>query len=125
MQAVNASDYAIGQFKFLAPLLLKHGRFNYVRMSELISYMFYKNVLMSACMFWFSFLNAFSSQKYFMEAAIQFFNLFYTSIPILLFGAYDMDLRKYDAIKYPQLYTHCINNGHFTVSPPPISVYLD
>jgi hypothetical protein len=66
-------------------------------------------------MFWFSFVNAFSSQKYFMEAAIQFFNLFYTSIPILLFGAYDMDLRKYDAIKYPQLYTHCINNGHFTV----------
>ena len=26
VQAVNASDYAIAQFKYLSPLLLKHGR---------------------------------------------------------------------------------------------------
>ena len=116
MQAVNASDYAIGQFRFLSPLLLKHGRFNYVRMSNVVMYMFYKNILMSACMFWFSFVNAFSSQKYFTEGAIQLFNLFYTSLPILLYGAYDCDVGKYDAMDYPQLYKRCIENMHFHVS---------
>lgn len=120
MQAVNASDYAIGQFRFLTPLLLKHGRFNYVRMSNVILYMFYKNIFMSAAMFWFTFVNAFSSQKYFTEGAIQFFNLFYTSIPILLYGAYDMDVSRDDAVTYPQLYSLCIRNFHFNVSFPMI-----
>jgi P-type E1-E2 ATPase len=31
MQAVQASDYAIGEFKFLYRLLLIHGRWNYLR----------------------------------------------------------------------------------------------
>ena len=34
MQAVNASDYAIAQFKYLRRLLLLHGRYNYRRMSK-------------------------------------------------------------------------------------------
>ncbi len=46
MQAVNASDYAIGQFRFLTRLLIVHGRWNYRRMSVLVSYMFYKNIVL-------------------------------------------------------------------------------
>ena len=42
MQAVLASDYAIGQFSFLSRLLLVHGRWNYRRMALLVCYMFYK-----------------------------------------------------------------------------------
>ena len=59
IQAVNASDYAIAQFRYLSPLILKHGRYNYIRMSTLICYMFYKNVLMSTSQFWFNFFNGF------------------------------------------------------------------
>jgi phospholipid-transporting ATPase len=44
LQAVNASDFAIAQFRFLSVLLLKHGRFNYIRMCRVVKYMFYKNV---------------------------------------------------------------------------------
>jgi P-type E1-E2 ATPase len=43
---VNASDYAIGQFRFLTRLLIVHGRWNYRRMSVLVSYMFYKNIVL-------------------------------------------------------------------------------
>jgi phospholipid-transporting ATPase len=57
VQAVNASDFAIAQFRFLGPLLLKHGRFNYSRMSNIICFMFYKNILMSSAMFFFNFFN--------------------------------------------------------------------
>ncbi len=62
LQAVNASDYAIAQFRFLQPLLLKHGRRNYNRLSSLVVYMFYKNVMMSICNFWFAWLNGFSGR---------------------------------------------------------------
>ena len=60
LQATNASDYAIAQFKFLAVLMLKHGRNNYIRMTKVVLYMFYKNVMMSICHFWYAWLNGFS-----------------------------------------------------------------
>jgi phospholipid-transporting ATPase len=63
LQATNASDYAIAQFRYLGILLLKHGRYNYIRMSKLVLYMFYKNVLMSIGHFWFAWLNGFSGKS--------------------------------------------------------------
>ncbi len=36
LQAVRSSDYAIGQFRFLVPLLLVHGRYSYRRMTKLV-----------------------------------------------------------------------------------------
>ena len=42
-QAANSADYAIGQFKFLGRLLMVHGRWNYIRVSNLVLYCFYKN----------------------------------------------------------------------------------
>ena len=33
-QAVNNADYAIAQFEYLGPLLLKHGRYNYIRIGN-------------------------------------------------------------------------------------------
>ena len=40
---MNASDFAIAQFRFLKRLLLLHGRWNYRRICKLILYSFYKN----------------------------------------------------------------------------------
>jgi hypothetical protein len=42
-QAVNSSDFAIAQFRFLEPLLLIHGRWNFMRMSKAVLFFFYKN----------------------------------------------------------------------------------
>ena len=115
LQAVNASDFAIAQFRFLSVLLLKHGRFNYIRMCRVVQYMFYKNVLMSMAQFWFNFNNAWSGQKYYTEGAIQLFNLMYTSIPILMLGVYDMDVSPSAIFRHPQLYRSCIKNEYFKV----------
>jgi phospholipid-transporting ATPase len=62
LQAVNASDYAIAQFSYLQVLLLKHGRSNYIRMSNLVCYTFYKNIFMSSCNFWFAWVNGVSGK---------------------------------------------------------------
>ena len=40
-----ASDYAIAQFRFLQRLLLVHGRWSYKRITRVIVYFFYKNVV--------------------------------------------------------------------------------
>ncbi len=40
--AVNASDFAIAQFRFLKRLLLLHGRWDYRRISRVVLYSFYK-----------------------------------------------------------------------------------
>lgn len=113
LQAVNSADYAIAQFRYLSELTLKHGRYNYIRMSTLVCYMFYKNILMSIAQFWFNFNCAFSGQKYYTEGAIQLFNLAYTSFPILLLSIYDMDISPEDAHLYPQTYLTGINNEYF------------
>lgn len=62
LQAARASDYAIAQFRFLKRLLLIHGRLSYRRISKVILYSFYKNVLLYFTQFWFTFVNGFSGQ---------------------------------------------------------------
>ena len=41
-QAARNSDYAIPRFKHLKKMLLVHGHFYYIRISELVQYFFYK-----------------------------------------------------------------------------------
>ena len=113
VQAVNSADFAIAKFRFLTPLLLKHGRNNYMRLSTLVIYMFYKNLYMSFCQFWFAFFNGFSGQKYYTEGGIQLFNTVFTSIPILVLGVIDRDLSYNTVIKYPRIYQYCVSNAHF------------
>jgi P-type E1-E2 ATPase len=60
MQAVQASDFAVGEFQYLQRLLLIHGRWNYIRQSEMIQYFFYKNLVFTVPQFFFTFLCAFS-----------------------------------------------------------------
>jgi magnesium-transporting ATPase (P-type) len=114
-QAVNSADFAISQFRFLGDLMLKHGRYNYSRMCGLVCYMFYKNILMSMGMFWFNFNCGFSGQKYFTEGGIQLYNLAYTSIPIILYAIFDIDVDPVTVHEYPQLYQSSVNGDYFTV----------
>lgn len=46
-----ASDFAIAQFRFLTPLLLVHGRLSYKRITRMILFFFYKNLLFGTTIF--------------------------------------------------------------------------
>ncbi|KAI5429285.1 hypothetical protein KIW84_034053 [Lathyrus oleraceus] len=50
-QAVMSSDFAMGQFRFLVPLLLVHGHWNYQRLGYMILYNFYRNVVLVLVLF--------------------------------------------------------------------------
>ncbi len=44
-QAVLASDFNMGRFKFLKKLLLVHGHWCYSRLANMMLYFFYKNIV--------------------------------------------------------------------------------
>ena len=53
LQAAMASDYNIAQFRFLTKLLLVHGRWSYLRISEMILLFWYKNIAWVLAQFYF------------------------------------------------------------------------
>ena len=106
VQAANASDYSIGRFRFLQRLLLVHGRWNYMRMSLVVLYMFWKNVVFVVAQFFFQTNNGFSGQKWYVEYAAQAFNILFTGAPPLAMGVYDRDVDASWALRFPKLYDH-------------------
>ena len=61
MQAVQAADFAIAQFRFLTPLLLVHGRWSYKRITRMICFFFFKNLMFGTTIFIFNSLTTFRS----------------------------------------------------------------
>ncbi|KAK3604439.1 hypothetical protein CHS0354_013839 [Potamilus streckersoni] len=104
MQAVLASDFSISQFRYLEKLLLVHGRWSYLRMCKFLKYFFYKNFAFTLCHFWFAFFCGFSAQTLFDPYFISFYNLFFSSLPILALGIFDQDVDEYYSFRYPKLY---------------------
>ena len=90
-QAVNASDFAIGQFRFLHRLLFIHGRWAYRRSSALILFSFYKNATLAYCLFFFSFNTGFSGTSMFHEHYTSMYN-FYLATQIFWLACFDRDV---------------------------------
>ena len=61
LQAVNSSDYAIAQFRFLKRLLFVHGEWCYARNSNMIVNFFYKNIMGIGVLWWFQIYCAWST----------------------------------------------------------------
>ena len=115
LQAVNNSDFAVGQFRFLQLLMLVHGRWCYRRVSMMIYYMFYKNI---ACLMpqWFHGMSMhFSGQRMYYEWIHQGFNIFNTGLPIVFGAALDQDVDKKSALSNPKLYEDGRLGVFFTV----------
>ena len=84
MNAVQASDFALPEFRMLWRLLFMHGRWNYMRISEMILYFLYKSILFTAPRMVFEYYNGFSGQMIFDESFIALFNLLFTSVPLIV-----------------------------------------
>ncbi|KAG0042366.1 hypothetical protein BGZ83_000552 [Gryganskiella cystojenkinii] len=122
-QAVMASDFAIAQFRFLSKLLLVHGRWSYIRISEMILSFFYKNVVWTLTIFWFQFFSgqvtapvSFTALLLFDYTFVVLYNLLFTSLPIMFMGAFDQDVDAKTSMQFPALYLRGIKQKHFTRS---------
>lgn len=92
MRAVQSSDFALGEFKFLWRLLMHHGRLCYLRNAELILYFFYKNLVLTLPQLYFGFCNGFSGQTVYDDFFISFYNLFFTSWPLVIKATFEQDV---------------------------------
>uniref|UniRef100_A0A2P2MFY6 Phospholipid-transporting ATPase n=1 Tax=Rhizophora mucronata TaxID=61149 RepID=A0A2P2MFY6_RHIMU len=103
-QAVMASDFAMGQFRFLVPLLLVHGHWNYQRMGYMLLYNFYRNAIFVMVLFWYVLFTAFTLTTAINEWSSVLYSVIYTSLPTIVVGILDKDLSRRTLLKYPQLY---------------------
>ncbi|KAK2510221.1 Atp10b [Columba guinea] len=110
MQAVMASDFAITRFKHLKKLLLVHGHWCYARLAKMVIYFFYKNVTYVNLLFWYQFFCGFSGSTMIDYWQMIFFNLFFTSMPPLLFGVLDRDVSAETLLGLPELYKNGQNS---------------
>jgi magnesium-transporting ATPase (P-type) len=104
MQAVLASDYAITRFRFLLPLLLVHGRWNYRRQSKTILYLFYKSMCYACTQFWYNLLCAWTMQPMYDLYAQMLFSVVFSAVPIIVFGITERDLEAETLLTRPGLY---------------------
>jgi magnesium-transporting ATPase (P-type) len=91
MSAVQSSDYALPEFKCLWRMLMCHGRWSYIRNAEMIIYFFYKNMVFSLPLLIWSFYTGFSGQTVYDDFYITFYNLAFTSWPLLVKALFDKD----------------------------------
>ncbi|XP_063085017.1 phospholipid-transporting ATPase IK isoform X3 [Cavia porcellus] len=88
-QAVQNSDFALGQFCFLQRLLLVHGRWSYMRVCKFLRYFFYKTMASLASQFWFAFYTGFSAQPLYEGWFLSLYNLLYSTLPVLYVGLFE------------------------------------
>ncbi|KAK4797757.1 hypothetical protein SAY86_030083 [Trapa natans] len=103
-QAVMASDFAMGQFRFLERLLLVHGHWNYQRIAYLVLYNFYRNAVFVLMLFWYILCTAFSTTSALTDWSSVLYSVIYTSVPTVIVGVYDKDLSHKTLLQYPKLY---------------------
>lgn len=92
MRAVQSSDYALPEFRALWKLLLVHGRWSYIRITEMILYFFYKNMIFTMPQVAFAWFNGFSGQSLYDDWYITFYNLAFTSMPLVIRALFDQDI---------------------------------
>ncbi|KAJ8252755.1 hypothetical protein GJAV_G00205210 [Gymnothorax javanicus] len=103
-QAARNSDYAIPKFKHLKKILLVHGHYYYIRISELVQYFFYKNVCFIFPQFLYQFFCGFSQQPLYDTAYLTLYNISFTSLPILLYSLMEQHISADVLKRDPALY---------------------
>ncbi|CAG8534453.1 2443_t:CDS:10 [Funneliformis mosseae] len=104
VQAAMAADYSIAQFRFLRTLLLVHGHWDYLRISEMILNFFYKNVIWVFPVLWYQIYCFF----------VQLYNMLFTVAPVIILGATDQSVGQRYCLRYPSIYTLGIKQARYS-----------
>ncbi|MCO5601254.1 hypothetical protein L7F22_055373 [Adiantum nelumboides] len=97
-----SADYAIGQFRFLAKLLLVHGHWNTYRIGVLHQVFFYKNLIWTFALLLFQIFCESNATYLFDYSLVLLFNLIFTSLPVIMLGSLDQDVRAPALLAFPQ-----------------------
>lgn len=103
LQAVNNSDFALGQFRYLERLLFVHGRWNYRRACKFTNFTFWRNMVYVLMIVYYTQMSGFSGTSLYEDWIRLSFNAL-CSLPILAVGSMDQDVSATVALENPQLY---------------------
>ncbi|UZJ52902.1 hypothetical protein CBS101457_002222 [Exobasidium rhododendri] len=115
LQAVNSSDYAIAQFRYLKRLLLVHGHWSYHRNGTMITNFFYKNWINIFTLFWFQIYCGWSSTQGMAYIFILLWNSIWTVAPVIGLGIFDRILPDHVLMAVPELYERSRTGSYFSV----------
>ncbi|CAF3363194.1 unnamed protein product [Rotaria sp. Silwood1] len=115
VQAACASDYTIGQFRFLTKLLFVHGVWSYRRLCKVLLYSFYKNICLYVMELWFAFHNGFSGQILFERWTIAIYNVLFTAAPPMALGLLDRCCSAETMMRFPAIYKMSQNRSDFNI----------
>lgn len=115
LQAVNSSDYAIAQFRFLKRLLLVHGHWCYHRNGSMIINFFYKNWINIFALFYFQIFCAWSSTQGMDYIYLLLWNAVWTVAAVIGMGIFDRVLPDHVLMAIPELYERSRRGSYFGV----------
>ncbi|XP_018398443.1 PREDICTED: probable phospholipid-transporting ATPase IF [Cyphomyrmex costatus] len=113
-QASISADFAFTKFKYLRKALLVHGHWYYLRISILMQFFFYKNIVFITPQVLFGIHNGFSTQELYDGIFLMGFNLVFTSLPILMYGLLEQNYNAKKLMEHPYLYK--LNRNNYLMS---------
>lgn len=113
LQAARVADFSIAQFRFLQRLLFVHGRWNYHRTGKYILATFWKEIVFYILQAQYQRYNGYSGTSMYESWNLTVFNVFFTSLPVILLGIFEKDLKADTLLAVPELYTYGQRNGGF------------
>jgi phospholipid-translocating ATPase len=77
---------------------------------------FYKNIVWVFAMFWYQFFCNFDGGYLFDYSLVLLYNLAFTSLPVIVLGAFDQDINAKISMAYPELYRRGIKGLEYSRS---------
>lgn len=99
-QAARCADFSFAKFCMLKRLILVHGHYHTTRLSLLVLYFFYKNIIFMGIIFLFQFYSLFSTQSVYDSLFLTLYNVIYTSLPILFISLTEKAYSEETLLKY-------------------------
>lgn len=105
-QASRVADVSVAQFRYLAKLLLVHGRWNYHRVTRFVLGSFWKETL-----FWFpaalyQIATGFTGTSVYESTALTLYGVAFTTLCTMTIGAFEKDLHARTLMAVPELYAY-------------------
>ncbi|XP_058978174.1 phospholipid-transporting ATPase IF [Musca domestica] len=110
LQAARCSDFSIAKFFMLQRLLLVHGHYNTARLSFLVLFYCYKNILITGIMVLFQLYDLYSSTSVYHSLYMWLFDVIYISFSFTFLAISEKPYSEEVLMKNPHLYQNNSQN---------------
>uniref|UniRef100_A0A182MFI1 Phospholipid-transporting ATPase n=1 Tax=Anopheles culicifacies TaxID=139723 RepID=A0A182MFI1_9DIPT len=112
-QAARCADYAFAKFCMVKKLLLVHGHYFSTRLTVLVLYFFYKNLVFMGIQLYFQLHSLFSNQSVYDSVFLTLYNVVYTAIPVLVLALTEKPYQEQTLLNTPSLYQKVAGNKQY------------